>query len=130
MLTGNGNGTASPQVERGASLAHRKSSKPQRAVAAANIYDGLTVYQPTQRELAGIYGVSVSLINRARQLSPERRKAIVQGRIGLPPLPATRLALPAPKHVEKMGEADLVNLVRRIGVNRVLEAAVAVEAAE
>jgi hypothetical protein len=80
-------GARPPKVELGASVVHRKDTKQQKAAKAADVYDGLAVFQPTQGELAYLYGVSVALINRARQLPPEQRKLVATGR--------TRLSSPA-----------------------------------
>jgi hypothetical protein len=69
MTSKNGTGAARPAtVERGASHAHRKLTKRERACFAAAIYDGRIVYQPTRQELAQIFGISTPLIDAARQL--------------------------------------------------------------
>jgi hypothetical protein len=123
------NGTASPpRVERGKSLAHRTlATKAQRAVKAANVYDGLTVFQPTQVELARIYGVSVSLIMRARQLSLEQRKRVALGLASLP-RPAQYLA-PLKTSGASVDERSLYDLIANVGVEKVLTIAAAVDQA-
>ena len=125
------NGTASPPtVERGKSLAHRtKDTKQQRAAKAANVYDGMAVYQPTQAELASIYEVSVALINRARQLAPEQRKRVAQGRARLP-RPGHRLALLKPRTNGASDEQTLFDMIATVGVEKALRIAAAVEQAQ
>jgi hypothetical protein len=125
------NGTASrPRVERGKSLAHRtKDTKQQRAAKAADIYDGLAVYQPTQTELASIYEVGVALINRARQLLPEQRKRVAQGRASLP-RPTRQLALFKPKTNGTSADDQLFNMIATVGVEKALTIAAAVEQAQ
>jgi hypothetical protein len=132
MFSLSANGTASPpHVERGKSLAHRtKDTKQQRAAKAANVADGLAVYQPTQAELAWIYEVSVTLINRARQLPPDQRKRVAQGRASLP-RPAHRLALLKPKtNGTSADEQTLFNMIAAVGVEKALTIAAAVDQAQ
>jgi hypothetical protein len=131
MYNKSGNGGASPpRVERGKSLAHRtRDTKQQRAVRAADIYDGLTVYQPTQAELASIYEVSVALINRARQLAPEQRKRVAQGRARLP-RPGHRLALLKPRTNGASDEQTLFDMIATVGVEKALTIAASVEQAQ
>jgi hypothetical protein len=128
MVTLSANGTSSPpRVERGKSLAHRtRDTKQQRAAKAADIYDGLTVYQPTQAELAWIYEVSVTLINRARQLLPEHRKRVAQGRAILP-RPGHPPALSKLKANGASDEQALFNMIATVGVEKALTIAAAVE---
>jgi hypothetical protein len=123
----NGNELARPRVERGISLAHRtKDTKQQRAAKAADLYDGLAVYQPTQAELAWIYDVSVALINRARQLLPEQRKRVAQGRASLP-RPAHQRARFKPKTNGALADEQLFNMIATVGVEKALTIAAAVE---
>jgi hypothetical protein len=124
----NGNGTKRSRVERGVSLAHRRDSKSQRAAKAAEVYDGGT-YQPTLRELSILYGVSMSTIHRARQLSPEMRHAVAVGRAKLP-LPTRQLTLALPESTGN-GKMDdvLFKIVRRVGIEKMLSVAAAVQAA-
>jgi hypothetical protein len=130
MLNQNSNGVARPsKVERGISLAHRKDTKQQRAAKAADIYDGLGVYQPTQAELAWIYEVSVTLINRARQLLPEQRKRVAQGRASLP-RPGQRHALLPKTNGTSADEQALFNIIATVGVEKALRIAAAVEQAQ
>ena len=77
------NQTARP-VARGVSLAHQtKLSKSQRAVIAADIFDGIRRYQPTQCDLATLLGISTTMIVSARRLSPAARQQIMAGLVTL-----------------------------------------------
>jgi hypothetical protein len=108
----------------GRSLAHRQLSKRQRACVAANIFDGWLRLNPTQRQVADMCGVSLSYVRYALALSPDAR------------VPAN---VRPPRHVSAktvngtvstVTDDDLVKAIRIIGVNRVLDAAIAAEAAE
>jgi hypothetical protein len=126
----NGNGHASPKVERGASLAQRKLTKSQRAALAANVFDGRTTYQPTRRELSGIFGVSGGYIDRARQLPPEKRQVVIEGRASLSRFnsSARRPLRPKPHNgATTVDDATLTAMVRVAGIERVLSIASAVE---
>jgi hypothetical protein len=109
----------------GAGLANRHLDKRQRAVLAADVLDGTMRLNPSQKQLADIFGVSVVYIAIAQKLSPGRRAAILRG---WDPTPFTELMprrsamLPAPN-------LQLEHVIRAVGVERVLEAAVAVESA-
>src|SRR5262245_45873341 len=76
----NGVGIASPiKVITGQSLVHRKLTKQQRAVLAASVIDGLARFEPTVKQVAENFGVSLAYINVARGLSPLKRAAILAG---------------------------------------------------
>jgi hypothetical protein len=118
---------------RGHSLAHCQLTKQQRAVLAADVIDGLAAFVPSHKEVATIFGVSTPYINVARRLSAGKRTAILRG---WDPVSFTELMNP-PRQVSLVGpvipnmkvitDADLENLVRNAGIERVLEAACAVE---
>ena len=79
----NGKGAAIPETSKvitGASLVHRHLDKRQKAVLAANVIDGPARFVPTNRQVSDIFGVSMSYIDAARRLSPNKRKAILTGR--------------------------------------------------
>jgi len=126
LLSHNGNGRAeihppAPKVIDGRALAHRDLTKRQRAVLAANIYDGWARINPTQRQVADMCGVSLSYVRIALALHPDVR--------------APANMRPRPRVSAKVvnlavTDSDLVKAIRAIGVNRVLDAAVAAEAAE
>src|SRR6516225_4797651 len=104
--TTNGNGHATSKFptygRSGASLipvltgnrvAHSKLTKIQRAVLAAEVLDGRRLYEPTlrqrallhlrqqpsQRQLAMLFGIGVAHIRTAQTLTPETRAAILAG---------------------------------------------------
>jgi hypothetical protein len=131
----NGNGGAvilppTPKVLTGRSLAHRRLDKRQRAILAANVLDKLTVFDPSQKQIAEMFGVSVVYVQLACGLSPGKREAILRG------WDKTPFAALMPKSGtmkvinSKITDRELVKAVRTIGVERVLTAAVAAEAAE
>jgi hypothetical protein len=133
----NGNGGAvllppTPQVLTGQSLVHRLLDKRQRAVLAAGVSDGLVRFVPSQKQLADIFGVSIPYIELARRLSPDKRAAIVRGWDStsfaklLRPQRQLRLKLPAP-NCASITNLQLEHVIRAAGVERVLDAAVAVE---
>ena len=131
MLNQNGNGAARPsKVERGISLAHRKDTKQQRAAKAADVYDGRANYQPTQAELAWIYEVSVTLINRARQILPDQRERVAQGRASLPRLGYRPALLKRKTNGTSADDQALFNIIATVGVEKALTIAAAVEQAQ
>jgi len=77
-----GNQTARP-VTHGVSVSHQKLTKSQRAVAAANVLDGISGYQPTQVDMSKAFGVSIPMIAEARRLSPAARERIAKGKATL-----------------------------------------------
>jgi hypothetical protein len=117
--------TARP-VARGVSLAHQtKLTKSQRAVIAANIFDGLFAYQPSQVELAKLLGVSAPMVVKARRLSPAAREQIAAGK-------ATLATFKAKLTIKRM--ADSADLLRQLRASRrgghVVDLLAAMEAAE
>jgi Pyruvate/2-oxoacid:ferredoxin oxidoreductase gamma subunit len=120
-----------PKVISGRGLSHRKSDKRQLAVMAANAADGLTVVTLTEKQVADMFGVSVTYVRIARSLSLGKRAAILHGS------DQTSFATLMPngtKSTKKVNtditDVELIEAVRCVGVTRVLNAAVAVEAAE
>jgi hypothetical protein len=130
LLSQNGNGygkitllppTTTTKTIDGRSLAHRDLSKPQLAIIAADIYDGRLRFNPTQRQVADICGVSLSYVRFALALPPDVR---VPANVR----PPRRMTVRAVNYA--ISDVELVKAIRAIGVNRVLDAAVAAEAAE
>jgi hypothetical protein len=113
-------------VLNGRGLGNRRLDKRQRAVLAADIIDGVVTLQLSAQQVAQVLDVSVSYVALAQRLSPEKRKAILAGRDSMPLLapPARRLALPAPTDID---DATLVEVIRTVGIDRTLAAAVEVE---
>jgi hypothetical protein len=132
MTYSNGNGAARPAgVVSGRSLAHRtKLSKSQRAVIAADIFDDIKRHKPTRRELTMLLGVSGSMIDRARRLSPAARHAIMSGSVtlGYYAQPARPLALPKPGN-GPIDDKTLFDVIATAGVDRVLSIAANVDQA-
>jgi hypothetical protein len=117
----------------GASLSHRQLDARQRACQAANIIDGLVMFIPTRRQVADALNVSPAYIAIAQKLSPSQRIAILRG---WDPVSFTELmnrprqlslAGPVIPDMKVITDADLENMVRNAGIERVLEAAVQVE---
>jgi hypothetical protein len=132
----NGNGGAvilppTPKVITGQSLVHRRLDKRQRAVLAADVSDGLVRFAPSQKQLADIFGVSIPYIELARKLSPGKRQAILRGWDPMSfAAPKTGTSMSVKVINSTLTDDELVKTIRAVGVNRVLEAAVAAEAAE
>jgi hypothetical protein len=137
--TSNGTGPARPRVWSGRGLSHRQLDARQKGCVAAEVRAGRVAIELSLKQLAAILGVSMTYIVVAEKLSPEKRQAIIEGddvTSFAPLLNPPLLALPAPhpkmpRHFTPMvDDAELIDFVRVIGIPRVLEAAVAVEAAE
>jgi hypothetical protein len=138
--TTNGNGAATtpaihPLTIIGAGLNNRKLSKIQRAVMAADTYDGVLRLNPSQKQLAAIFNVSVTYLTIALGLPPARRAVIMRGEdpVSFAELmnPPRQLSLrgPALPDLRLISDDELETMIRNAGVERVLEAAVAVESA-
>jgi hypothetical protein len=141
LLSQNGNGAAvailppTTKTITGASLVHRRLSKTQRAVLAADVIDGLARYVQTNQQVATAFGVSQTYIDIARKLPPGKREAILRGwdptsfaELMHPPRQLS-LAMPVIPTVKVITDTDLENLVRCVGTERLINAAVAVERA-
>jgi hypothetical protein len=119
----------------GRGLLHRRWDKRQLGCVAANAADGLIDIDWAITQLAAALKVSRGYIDLARTLSPEKRHAIIDGRdqTSFAALLKAPPALPAPKQVNgngKCDDAEIVAIVRKYGSGRVLDACVAVEAAQ
>jgi hypothetical protein len=137
-IIANGSGAVNPGTTRtivsGVSLAHRRDlDQRQLAVIGANVSDGLMWFQPTQQQLSALLQVSVPYLQLARTLSLKRRAAILDGTDQTPfttLMLARRLPLPGFKTVNGNGASTdhaLIQLARKVGVERMLAAAVAAE---
>jgi len=113
-------------------LAHNQQSRVVRAFLAADLHSGTK--QPvklTMVQAAYLARVSPAYAWAAEKRM-EERPAIEAGYVPLVPAGAARTngnMLPM-SITGLMPDSDLIDFVRRVGVNRVLEAAVAVEAAQ
>jgi hypothetical protein len=127
------NGT---KVLSGRGLLHRRWDKRQLGCIAANAADGLIDIDWAITQLSAALKVSRGYIDLARTLSPEKRQAIIDGRdqTSFAALLKAPPALPAPRQVNGNGkcdsDAEIVAIVRKYGSGRVLDACVAVEAAQ
>jgi hypothetical protein len=115
------------RVISGRALAHRRLSARQRAAIAAQLLEQEVVIDLSVRQLALLIGVSVPYILTARQLSSEKREAIVNGKdltsfTTLLPPASKPLALPKP-----VTDLELAEIVRAAGIERVLAVACQVE---
>lgn len=130
-INGNGGATAVRTIS-GRGLVHRHLDKRQLACLAADVRADLAIIRHTDRQLADIFGVSVTYIVAAAKLSSEKRKAILKGWdptsfAELLNPPATVLALPAPN--TPVSDAELAYVIRAAGLDRTLAVAIAVEGA-
>lgn len=119
----------------GRGLAHHNYNKRQVACLAANVHVELRAFKPSLNWLSRLFGVSQPYISAALRLSPEQRTAIINGPdstsfVSLLKAPEPRLALPKPKATENDDPDELIAVVRKYGTGRVLDACVAIEAAE
>jgi hypothetical protein len=113
----------------------------QKAVLAADIDDGVVGYQPTMTALAETLDVSVPMVQRAKRLSPLARQHVMSGAVTLgyyaaqmarvttkkPPITTVELE---PVDLEKEDDEILAAIIKRRGVDHVVDIAAAVEAAQ
>jgi hypothetical protein len=114
-------------------LAHNRESLVVRAFMAADLVTGRRrLERPTRLQAAALARVNPTYVTWAQKRMAERW-LIEAGFVPLVPasiVPKLNVnTLPVPI-TGRMPDSDLVDFVRSVGVNRVLEAAVAVEAAE
>jgi hypothetical protein len=111
----------------GRALAHRRLNARQRAAMAAQLLEQEVVIDFSASQVAQLMGVSLPYVQAARQLSPEKREAIADGRDSTSFAnllsPAIKpMALPKP-----VTDLELTDLVRSVGIERVLAIACQVE---
>ena len=123
----NGNGASQRRCLSGASLAQlvRNMSPSERAILAADILDGNVVIMGlTRRMVTAMCRADATYVAAALHTTPEQRAAIARGERSLiRPRPRT----PAPIDWTKIDDATLVEAVRRIGLERTLDAAIAAD---
>ena len=128
------------RVLSGRGLVHRKLDKRQLACVAANAAEGQTRIDWSVAQLTAALKVSRVYIDLARSFSPEKRQAIIDGLDGtsfaalLKTPELQQLAMPASKrrvvgNGKSIDDATLLAIVRNAGIERTLQAAMAVEAA-
>src|SRR5262249_16382766 len=114
----------------GASLAQRRwrMSAAERACLAADIVDGRVVLQGlTVKAIAALVGVNVGYVDRALRLTPEQRAEVCRGDR---PLLAPRPHADAPAfNWNAVGDEMLVEAIRRIGIDRALNAVIVADEA-
>ena len=129
------------RVLSGRGLVHRKLDKRQLACVAANAAEGQTRIDLSVAQLVAALNVSRPYIDLARSFSPEKRQAIIDGLDGtsfaalLKAPELQQLAIPASKrrvvvNGRSIDDATLLAVVRNAGIERTLQAAMAVEAAQ
>ena len=129
------------RVLSGRGLVHRKLDKRQLACVAANAAEGQTRIDWSVAQLVAALKVSRVYIDLARSFSPEKRQAIIDGLDGtsfaalLKTPELQQLAIPASKrrvvvNGRSIDDATLLAVVRNAGIERTLQAAMAVEAAQ
>jgi hypothetical protein len=121
---------ASGRLLTGASLAQiiRRMSPPQRACLGADIADGRVVLRGlTIKSIATLVGAEQAYLFAALRCTPQQREEIRAGQRSLPiPRRRTRKSMPA-FDWSSVNDDDLVEAVRRIGLDRALAAAVEAE---
>jgi len=103
----------------------RRMSAAERACVAADIIDGRLILQGlTAKSIAGLVGVNLGYVDRALQLTPEQRAEVCRGDR---PLVAPRTGAP---NAGRMSDEMLVEMVRRVGIDRALHAVIVAEETE
>ena len=123
----NGNGASHRRCLSGASLAQivRNMSPSERAVMAADILDGrIVVMGLTRRIVTAMCRATPNYVDAALRCTPEQRAAIARGER---PLIRPRPRATAPIDWATIDDATLVEAVRRIGLERTLDAAIAAD---
>jgi hypothetical protein len=121
QLNGNGAIPRAPLIS-ARSLVHRRLSKAERALVGAAILEGGVQLQDLPlRIVSQVVGCSVAYLTAAQRLASAQREAVARGHR---PLILPRV-VPAP--TTSITNLQLEHVIRAVGVERVLEAAVAVE---
>ena len=105
----------------GASLAQlrRRMSAAERACLAADVVDGRVVLQGLTTK------AGVGYVDRALRLTPEQRADVSRGARPLPP--AQKRTIARPINWNAVDDDVLVEAIRRIGIERTLNAAIAAD---
>jgi hypothetical protein len=113
----------------GASLAQlvRRMPATARACLAANVIDGrIALVDLTAKAIITIVGANSSYVYQALRLSQEQREQVCRGERSLiAPAPVNTHTRPI--DWDAVDDLTLVEVISRIGVNRVVDAAVAAE---
>jgi hypothetical protein len=101
-------------------------SAAERAVLAADIIDGRIVLQGlTVKTIAALVGVNVGYVEHALRLTPAQRQEVCDGDRPLV-LPRPRKHR-APVDWGAVGDAELAEAIRKIGIDRAINAAIVAE---
>ncbi len=115
-----------PRAVQARSLSCARLSKAERAIIGADVIDGRAFLHLTVKLVAMTVGCSAGSVFRALQLSPEQREEVRRGR--RPLVRQQSRALPVSEiDWSELDDAALSDIVRRIGIDRTLEAAAAAE---
>ena len=108
-------------------LAHNKLTVVERAFLAADLHTGeRSLEAPTVVQAALLARVNISYAHHALKEAANRSTIECGVRPLVLPLPKQKPLVPMPM----VDDAQIINFVRHVGITRVLDAAVAVEAAE
>jgi hypothetical protein len=118
-----------PRTVQARSLPNAKLSKAERAVIGADIIDGRAFLQgPTVKLVSIAVGCSTGSVFQALKLTPEQREAVNRRER---PLVQPKKSAPVPVQGEldfdKLDDAALAREIRKVGIERVLDAAAAAE---
>jgi hypothetical protein len=107
----------------------RRKTPSQRAVIAAEIIDGrLVIVGLTAKSVTTLCGANTNYVAAALKCTPEQRAAVAAGDRPLIQ-PQSRARAAAAINWGTVDDDTLIEAIRRIGLERTIEAAVAVERA-
>jgi len=110
----------------GLSQLRRRMTAVERAVLAAEIIDGRVILQGlTTRTVADLTGSNLAYVHAALSLSVNEREQVLNGTRSL--IEPAEVRSRPPMDWARFGQLELVEAVKQIGVDRVLDAAVAAE---
>jgi hypothetical protein len=116
-----------PRTITGQNLARKKRTPTERGLLAADLAAGRVVVSDlTLRQAVMLTGASPSYASAAAALDDRERSAVARGWRRLIPYIAKQ-ALPVPAPTIAITDRDLESVIRVVGIDRMLEAAVAVE---
>jgi hypothetical protein len=120
-----------PAAITGRYLSHNGESRVVRAFLAADLHSGAKqLVKPTMLQSAFLAGVNRTYAHWATKRQAERFE-IEAGLVPLVPPPVSKAnGSMLPMSITGMPDAELIDFVKSIGINRVLNAACAVEAAQ
>jgi hypothetical protein len=129
MYKSNGSNTSVRRTITGASLAQlaRHMTPTEKAIFAAEILDGeITLQGLTAKSVAHLVGINQSYLFAALRATAQERTAILAGT--RPLMPERTRSLPTVIDWAEVDTGKIVEAIKMIGLDRTLEAAIAVEA--